>query len=137
MRFKLSVLFTVAFAHNMFSFMWIRWTPIIGSLLAFLLAVYYWVWSRSRFVRLINAIPGPKALPLLGNVLDLNVNHDGSISLFDCYYHLPQALSIFHFRRIPKGSKFQMDKGTRKHLSSVVHPTSNDRNCCTRIIGGI
>nr|CAH0101008.1 unnamed protein product [Daphnia galeata] len=48
----------------------------MGLFLAFLLAVYYWVWSRSRFVRLINAIPGPKALPLLGNVLDLNVNHD-------------------------------------------------------------
>ncbi|KAI9563273.1 hypothetical protein GHT06_010731 [Daphnia sinensis] len=37
---------------------------------------YYWKWSRSRTVRLLNAIPGPKALPVLGNLLDLNVYNE-------------------------------------------------------------
>ncbi|EFX88345.1 hypothetical protein DAPPUDRAFT_311474 [Daphnia pulex] len=51
-----------------------KWNP--SSLLAMtalvgLLAGYYCVWSRSRFVRLIDALPGPKTLPLLGNILDL------------------------------------------------------------------
>nr|CAH0098902.1 unnamed protein product [Daphnia galeata] len=42
---------------------------------AFLLAVWYLLWSQSRFVRLINALPGPKTLPILGNALDLiNLN---------------------------------------------------------------
>lgn len=54
----------------------------IGLLLTFLLAVYYLLWSRSRFVRLTNALPGPNALPLLGNILELNVNHDGLINVF-------------------------------------------------------
>jgi len=42
----------------------------------------YWSWSRSRFVRLINALPGPKALPFLGNALDLNVDHDGYLLIY-------------------------------------------------------
>ncbi|XP_057365351.1 cytochrome P450 4c3-like [Daphnia carinata] len=57
--------------------LWIGWNPpFLGSLLAFLVTVFYWIWSRSRFVRLVNALPGPVALPLLGNALDLNVPHD-------------------------------------------------------------
>jgi hypothetical protein len=46
--------------------------------LAGMLAGYYWVWSRSRFVRLIDALPGPKPLPLLGNILHFaNFSLDG------------------------------------------------------------
>ncbi|XP_059353317.1 cytochrome P450 4c3-like isoform X2 [Daphnia carinata] len=56
-------------------------SPIIGSLLAGLLAVYYWIWRQSRFVRLINAIPGPDGLPFLGNVLDLNVPNDEVLNI--------------------------------------------------------
>jgi hypothetical protein len=52
-------------------------------MLAFLLAVWYLLWSQSRFVRLINALPGPNALPLLGNALDLiNLNQQGLINHF-------------------------------------------------------
>jgi cytochrome P450 family 4 len=58
---------------------WIGWISFIASFLSGLVVVYYWVWSKSRFVRLVNAIPGPNALPLLGNILELNVDHDGNV----------------------------------------------------------
>ncbi|KAK4025942.1 hypothetical protein OUZ56_014974 [Daphnia magna] len=52
-----------------------NWSPLLFcTALAILLAVWYW--SRSQFVRLINAIPGPKCLPFLGNLLDLNAGYD-------------------------------------------------------------
>ncbi|XP_046637346.1 cytochrome P450 4c3-like [Daphnia pulicaria] len=49
------------------------WSPfsLAMTALAGLLGGYYWVWSRTRFVRLIDALPGPKTLPLLGNILEL------------------------------------------------------------------
>ncbi|XP_057365312.1 cytochrome P450 4C1-like [Daphnia carinata] len=56
---------------------WIGWNPsFLSMLLVFLVTVLYWMWSRSRFVRLVNALPGPKALPLLGNVFELNISND-------------------------------------------------------------
>lgn len=61
----------------MFIGSWIGYGPFFCSLLVILLIGYYWTWSRSRFVRLINALPGPDALPFLGNFMDLNVDHDG------------------------------------------------------------
>lgn len=58
-------------------FSWIGWNTGTWLVLAALLFIYYVLWSRSRFVRLVNALPGPPALPVLGNFLDLNVDHDG------------------------------------------------------------
>jgi cytochrome P450 family 4 len=55
---------------------WGDWFPPMGLLLVVSLVFYYWTWSQSRVVRLINAIPGPKSLPLLGNLLDLDVYND-------------------------------------------------------------
>jgi cytochrome P450 family 4 len=55
---------------------WGDWFPPMGLLLVVSLVFYYWTWSQSRDVRLINAIPGPKSLPLLGNLLDLDVYND-------------------------------------------------------------
>jgi cytochrome P450 family 4 len=69
----------------MLSITWIGWTPFITSILAGLLVAYYWIWSRSRFVRLINAVPGPDCLPILGNILALNVPNDGACNLF-CFF---------------------------------------------------
>ena len=69
-----------------------RWSPLSLAFSAaiIVLASYYWVWSRSRFVRLIDALPGPKPLWLLGNILDVaNIPLDGitrfSISLRSHY----------------------------------------------------
>lgn len=52
-------------------------TTSLWLLLAVIPVLYYWAWSRSHFVRLVNALPGPKYVPLLGNVLDLYVDRDG------------------------------------------------------------
>lgn len=32
---------------------------------------------RSRLVKLIEKIPGPQAMPLLGNAVEMSVDHDG------------------------------------------------------------
>jgi cytochrome P450 family 4 len=66
----------------MFSISWSAtgWSPfsLVMTALAGMLSTYYWVWSRSRFVRLINALPGPKPLPMLGNIIYLaNFSLDG------------------------------------------------------------
>lgn len=43
--------------------------------------IFYWRWSRSRFVRLINALPGASTTSLLGNFADLkHLDHTGKIN---------------------------------------------------------
>uniref|UniRef100_A0A0P5QZ04 Cytochrome p450 n=1 Tax=Daphnia magna TaxID=35525 RepID=A0A0P5QZ04_9CRUS len=65
---------------DMFITSTIEWSPLyFWSALIILLTTWYWTWTQSRFVRLINAIPGPKHLPLLGNLLDLGFSYDGFI----------------------------------------------------------
>lgn len=44
---------------------------LLGSIFILIyLASCYWRWTRSRFVRLIDVLPGRKGLPVLGNLLD-------------------------------------------------------------------
>ncbi len=71
------------------------WSPLslIMTALAGLLAGYYWVWTRSRFVRLIDALPGPKPLPLLGNLLHFaNFSLDGIKNDRCVYLYLKQTI---------------------------------------------
>jgi hypothetical protein len=37
--------------------------------------------KRARMVSLINRIPGPPSLPLIGNAIELNVEHDGMLTV--------------------------------------------------------
>ncbi|XP_057367005.1 cytochrome P450 4C1-like [Daphnia carinata] len=60
---------------------WIRWIFSLWIILPTIAVFYYWKWSRSRTVKLINAIPGPKPLPLLGNLLDLDVYSEESLKM--------------------------------------------------------
>lgn len=59
--------------------------------------------KRSRLVRLINKIPGPPSLPLLGNTVEINVDHDGKQliilqnSLFQFYRCLSTTVLLFFF----------------------------------------
>ena len=59
---------------------WTDWGSLIFKwlLLVTIPVIYYWLWSRSTFVQLVNAIPGPPSIPFLGNVLDLYVDRDGA-----------------------------------------------------------
>ena len=49
------------------------WITLIATLL-----IYWFAWSRSRFVRLINRLPGPRGIPLLGNALQIGKTPDGT-----------------------------------------------------------
>lgn len=50
-------------------------TLILASMLIGYIVIYNW--KRARLVRLINKIPGPPALPIVGNTIEINVDHDG------------------------------------------------------------
>ena len=51
-------------------------------LLILFLSIYYFTWSRSRMARLVNELPGPAYLPLIGNVFDfLKIDYTGNILL--------------------------------------------------------
>ena len=82
-----------------FDSFWTQWSLLIKwCALASIPVIYYWLWSRSKFVQIINSMPGPKYFPFLGNVLDLYVDRDGSSSTFHVY--LPDNLLVFFIGRI-------------------------------------
>jgi len=62
----------------------------LSLLLACLLALLFFkdYKTRSR-MKLSESIPGPKALPLLGNILEIGLNNDSKLQVFVC-------LSIHH-----------------------------------------
>lgn len=35
-------------------------------------------WRRAHLVKLMNKIPGPPSLPIIGNTVEVNVEHDGT-----------------------------------------------------------
>lgn len=52
--------------------------PVAGLLLLVLaVALYLYNNKRMRTAQLMSKIPGPAALPLFGNSLQINVDHDG------------------------------------------------------------
>ena len=75
----------VAWIYQWIGFNWTTW-----SVLSLIIAVAYWSWCSSRYVRLIEAIPGPKGLPIIGSILDIMVDRSGK-----SYTILIKALSIY------------------------------------------
>ena len=55
---------------------WVVWTVITSALL-----IGWYFWCNSRYVRLVNTIPGPKGIPIIGNVLAVNVNQVGKFRI--------------------------------------------------------
>jgi len=72
-------------------------------LLACLLALLFFrdYKTRSR-MKLSDRIPGPKALPLLGNILDMGFNTDSKLQVFVCLFIRHErhhgALRHYNFR---------------------------------------
>lgn len=58
---------------------------ILTGVVLFCLLVSWVVWRNSRFVRLVNAIPGPRAIPVLGNIRLLGTQQAGKTYLFVYY----------------------------------------------------
>ena len=56
--------------------------PLSGLLFALLFFKDYKIRSR---MKLSETIPGPKALPLLGNLLDIGFNSDSKLHMFVCH----------------------------------------------------
>jgi cytochrome P450 family 4 len=60
------------------------WCLSLLSSIAVVLVVYVLVaWCRrlkrrAHMVRLIDRIPGPPSLPIIGNAIEMNVEHDGT-----------------------------------------------------------
>lgn len=53
-----------------------------GSILLFAIIVGFYVvynWRRAHMIKLMSKIPGPPALPIIGNTVEVNVDHDGNI----------------------------------------------------------
>lgn len=52
----------------------------ISIVLALVIASCYVVYNyrRAHLVKLMNKIPGPPSLPIIGNTVEVNVEHDGN-----------------------------------------------------------
>lgn len=58
--------------YQWIGFNWFTWWLIVA------VSVVGWLcWRNSRYVRLIDAIPGPKGIPVLGNLLQVYVDQVG------------------------------------------------------------
>lgn len=60
------------------------YSPITIFLLATII-IFLVVYNkrRARWVKYIEKIPGPAALPFLGNAIEMNVDHDGEYAVVD------------------------------------------------------
>lgn len=52
-------------------------TLALSAVLASIIIMYQK--KRARLVKLIEKIPGPPSLPIIGNTIEINVDHDGKL----------------------------------------------------------
>ena len=90
---------------------WTDWGSLAFKwmLLVAIPVLYYWLWSRSTFVQLVNAIPGPRPIPFLGNVLDLYVDRDGEC--LQIKFAPPTALdpNVIYSFRVSQDRSYRLD----------------------------
>lgn len=53
---------------------------------AILGAMFVYNRRRSRLVKMIEKIPGPASMPIIGNSLHINVDHDGEFSMRGVFF---------------------------------------------------
>jgi hypothetical protein len=58
---------------------------LLVLVLVLLVVLCRYLRSRARMVRLINRIPGPPYLPIIGNTIEMNVEHDGMALDFNLF----------------------------------------------------
>lgn len=58
---------------------WIGFNAPTWAVLVVILLLCWVCWRNTRFVKLIDAIPGPKGIPILGNILQVNVDQVGKV----------------------------------------------------------
>lgn len=61
-------------------------TLLLTSILIGYIVIYNL--KRARLVRLIEKIPGPPSLPIVGNTIEINVDHDGILIFFFHFFNL-------------------------------------------------
>ena len=61
--------------------------PVVLVLVFVLVIICRYNRKRSRMVSLINRIPGPPSLPIIGNAIEINVEHDGMFTVFPHCQH--------------------------------------------------
>ena len=106
-------------------FNWSTWLVLAAAGL-----VYYALWCNSRFVRLIDAIPGPRGLPVLGSILDLNVDQVGKLSIlvppYICMYHARsqyvEFLKIVHCDWVAKYGNIYAGWGGMRAIVTISSP---------------
>lgn len=65
-------------------------SPLTLALYAILASiVVYYQKKRARLVKLIEKIPGPPSLPIIGNTIEINVDHDG-----ECERHSRSSMIV-------------------------------------------
>lgn len=103
-------------------------SPVTTVLLTLLVTYYIaFKWRRRRMEDLLNKLPGPLALPIIGNALEISTGYDGKIAIV---YRVPPTVRKPICLIMPKNYRRKGDKTKILILKSKipVHTTEKKAN---------